>query len=38
VPGPLSPDEDAVYQFVTQVARGYAGQPVWQPVAAPVAS
>jgi glycine betaine catabolism A len=29
VPGPLSPDEDAVYQFVTQVARGYSGQPVW---------
>jgi Rieske 2Fe-2S family protein len=29
VPGPLSPDEDAVYQFVTQVARGYNGEPVW---------
>ncbi|MGO8959931.1 MAG: aromatic ring-hydroxylating oxygenase subunit alpha [Streptosporangiaceae bacterium] len=29
VAGPLSPDEDAVYQFVTQVARGYTGQPVW---------
>jgi len=28
-PGPLSPDEDAVYQFVTMVARGYQGQPVW---------
>jgi glycine betaine catabolism A len=28
-PGPLSPDEDAVYQFVTMVARGYLGQPVW---------
>jgi Rieske 2Fe-2S family protein len=27
-PGPLSPDEDAVYQFVTMVARGYAGHPV----------
>jgi Rieske 2Fe-2S family protein len=27
-PGPLSRDEDAVYQFVTMVARGYAGQPV----------
>ncbi len=27
--GPLSPDEDAVYQFVTQVARGYTGEPVW---------
>jgi glycine betaine catabolism A len=30
-PGPLSPDEDAVYQFVTTVARGYLGQPVWSP-------
>jgi Rieske 2Fe-2S family protein len=29
--GPLSPDEDAVYQFVTMVARGYLGQPVWNP-------
>jgi Rieske 2Fe-2S family protein len=29
VPGPLSPEEDAVYQFVTMVARGYRGQPVW---------
>ena len=28
-PGPLSPDEDGVYQFVTKVARGYQGQPVW---------
>jgi phenylpropionate dioxygenase-like ring-hydroxylating dioxygenase large terminal subunit len=27
-PGPLSPDEDAVYRFVTMVARGYQGQPV----------
>jgi Rieske 2Fe-2S family protein len=27
-PGPLSPDEDAVYQFVTMVARGYAGLPL----------
>jgi glycine betaine catabolism A len=27
-PGPLSPEEDAVYQFVTMVARGYLGQPV----------
>ena len=25
-PGPLSPDEDAIYQFVTMVARGYLGQ------------
>ena len=31
VPGPLSPDEDAVYQFVTMVARGYLGQRVWNP-------
>ena len=31
VPGPLSPDEDAVYQFVTMVARGYSGEPVWNP-------
>jgi Rieske 2Fe-2S family protein len=28
LPGPLSPEEDAVYQFVTMVARGYQGQPV----------
>jgi Rieske 2Fe-2S family protein len=27
-PGPLSPEEDAVYQFVTMVARGYLGQPL----------
>jgi Rieske 2Fe-2S family protein len=41
VPGPLSPEEDAVYQFVTMVARGYQGQPVWnpgQPSWAPTAS
>ena len=40
VPGPLSPDEDAVYQFVTQVARGYTGQLAWhyQPTATAVAS
>ncbi len=31
VPGPLSPAEDAVYQFVTMVARGYLGEPVWNP-------
>jgi len=38
-PGPLSPDEDAVYQFVTMVARGYLGQRVWNPAAkAPAAS
>src|SRR5258708_1353267 len=29
LPGPLSPAEDAVYQYVTMVARGYLGQPVW---------
>jgi Rieske 2Fe-2S family protein len=29
VPGPLAMAEDAVYQFVTMVARGYLGQPVW---------
>ena len=28
VPGPLAPDEDAIYQFVTMVARGYLGQPL----------
>ena len=28
VPGPLSPDEDAVYQFVAMVARGYQGERV----------
>jgi glycine betaine catabolism A len=28
-PGPLSPDEDAVYMFVTQIARGYSGEAVW---------
>jgi glycine betaine catabolism A len=29
VPGPLSAEEDAVYQIVTMIARGYQGQPVW---------
>ncbi len=29
VPGPLAPNEDAVYSFVTTIARGYLGQPVW---------
>jgi Rieske 2Fe-2S family protein len=29
IPGPLSAEEDAVYQFVTMIARGYLGQPVW---------
>jgi hypothetical protein len=30
-PGPLSAEEDAVYQFVTMLARGYLGEPVWNP-------
>jgi Rieske 2Fe-2S family protein len=34
VPGPLSAEEDAVYQVVTMIARGYQGQPVWNPSAA----
>ena len=35
--GPLSPDEDGVYLFVTMVARGYLGQPAREPGrAAPV--
>ena len=29
-PGPLSPDEDAVYSFVTTVARGYLGARIGQ--------
>ncbi len=29
VPGPLSREENAVYQFVTMVARGYQGERVW---------
>jgi Rieske 2Fe-2S family protein len=37
-PGPLAPDEDAVYQFVTMVGRGYRGEPVWNSSAAAVAS
>ncbi len=32
-PGPLSPAEDAVYSFVTTIARGYLGQAAWTPVA-----
>jgi Rieske 2Fe-2S family protein len=28
-PGPLSAEEDAVYQFVSMIARGYQGKPVW---------
>ncbi len=35
-PGPLAPDEDAVYAFVTTVARGYLGQRVTE-VLAPAA-
>jgi len=35
-PGPLSAEEDAVYQFVTMVARGYQGERIGnQPVPAP---
>jgi Rieske 2Fe-2S family protein len=30
-PGPLSPAEDGVYSFVTAIARGYLGRPVWNP-------
>ena len=30
-PGPLAPDEDAVYSFVTTIARGYLGQAAWGP-------
>ncbi len=30
-PGPLSPAEDAVYSFVTTVARAYLGRSVWAP-------
>jgi Rieske 2Fe-2S family protein len=29
-PGPLSPVEDAVYSFVTTIARAYLGQSVWK--------
>ncbi len=29
VAGPLSSQEDAVYQYVTMVARGYLGQRIW---------
>jgi len=35
-PGPLSPDEDAVYSFVTTVARGYRGERVGEWPAHPV--
>jgi Rieske 2Fe-2S family protein len=29
-PGPLAPNEDGVYNFVTLVGRGYQGEPVWE--------
>jgi glycine betaine catabolism A len=32
-PGPLAPDEDAVYSFVTTIARGYLGINWWGQVA-----
>jgi Rieske 2Fe-2S family protein len=31
-PGPLNPSEDAVYFYVTTLARAYLGQSVWNPV------
>ncbi len=34
-PGPLSADEDAVYQFISLVARGYQGQPAWSRAVVP---
>jgi Rieske 2Fe-2S family protein len=38
IPGPLSEQEDAVYQYVTMIARAYQGQPVWNHgLAAPAA-
>lgn len=38
VPGPLSAAEDGVYSFVTMIARGYLGEPLWNPdPAGPVA-
>jgi Rieske 2Fe-2S family protein len=33
-PGPLSPEEDGVYQFEVLVARGYQGQPIQAPARA----
>jgi glycine betaine catabolism A len=30
-PGPLAPEESGVYQFVSMVARGYTGRPLWNP-------
>jgi Rieske 2Fe-2S family protein len=37
-PGPLSAEEDAVYQFVTMIARGYQGESAWTPGAKAAAS
>jgi len=37
-PGPLSPNEDGVYQFVTMVARGYRGESAWSRAKAPADS
>ena len=37
-PGPLNPAEDAVYQFVTMVARGYQGKSVWTEGGSPSAA
>jgi Rieske 2Fe-2S family protein len=34
IPGPLSPDEDGVYQLVTMLARGYRGRPLGSPAMA----
>jgi Rieske 2Fe-2S family protein len=34
-PGPLNPSEDAVYYFVTTLARGYLGQSPWVPSGTP---
>ena len=35
LPGPLNPTEDAVYYFVTTLARGYLGESPWIPSATP---
>jgi Rieske 2Fe-2S family protein len=37
-PGPLSQEEEYVYQFVTMIARGYRGQPLWEPAASAAAA
>ena len=36
-PGPLAANEDGVYNFVTMVARGYQGEPAWNPASSPAA-